>query len=110
MKHFGANYIFNGKSFIKNSCLSFNDDNNLTNIGIENSALKEKERMYFFNGILCPYFDIKQMTKNKMPMRDFLFSLGLHFDDSSRLPIVLLEGIDLQNMDFTNNTIAREIY
>ena len=110
MRHFGANYIFDGTSFIKNSCLSFDDNNKLISIGAENSAVKEKERMYFFNGVLCPYFDAKSLVTNNMLLRDVLCSLGLHFDKYTRLPIVLLEGIDLQMMSFTDDTIIKEVY
>ncbi|MBQ3832285.1 MAG: hypothetical protein II815_03825 [Bacteroidales bacterium] len=52
MKHFAANYVFDGRIFIKNCRLSFDDDGQLISVGIENSGFEEKERMIFHNGIL----------------------------------------------------------
>ncbi|MBR5982286.1 MAG: hypothetical protein IK025_00995 [Bacteroidales bacterium] len=110
MKHFAANYVFDGRIFIKNSRLSFNDDGQLVSVGDEKSGFEEKERMIFYNGIICPYFDAKIMVNNDLPLKNFLFSLGLKFDESTHLPIVLLENVDLQALIFTNETIAKEIY
>ena len=110
MKHFAANYVFDGRIFIKNCRLSFNDDGQLVSVGDEKSGFEEKERMIFYNGIICPYFDAKLMVNNDLPLKDFLFSLGLKFDDNTCLPVVLLESVDLQTLNFTNKTIAKEIY
>lgn len=110
MKHFAANYVFDGRIFIKNCRLSFDDDGQLISVGIENSGFEEKERMIFHNGILCPRFDIDILKRNMLPLRELLMSLGLNFTESSRLPIILLENIDLQTLNFTNETIAKEIY
>ena len=110
MRHFAANYIFDGCNFVKNACLSFDDNGHLLIIGNENSGIEERERMIFLNGIICPYFDTKYLEKNTLPMRDFLISLKMHFNDSSVLPVVLLENIDLQTLNFTKDTIAKEIY
>jgi len=109
MRHFAANYVFTGTDFIKNCCLSFSDDGRLVEIGGEKSGFEEKERMIFLNGIICPQFDIKRLHNN-MHLRDFLFSLDLHFDENTCLPVVLLEGVDLQTLNFTKDTIAKEIY
>ena len=110
MKHLAANYVFDGRIFIKNCRLSFNDDGQLVSVGDEKSGFEEKERMIFYNGIICPYFDNKLMANNDLPLKDFLFSLGLNFNDKTILPVVLLENIDLQTLNFTNETIAKEIY
>lgn len=110
MRHFAANYVFDGCNFVKNGCLSFDDNGQLLIIGKENSGIEEKERMIFLNGIICPHFDTKYLEKNTLPMRDFLISLDIHFDDSSVLPVVLLENVDLQTLSFTKDTIAKEIY
>ncbi len=110
MKHFAANYVFDGRTFIKNCRLSFGDDAQLISVGRENSGFEEKERMIFYNGILCPDFNIDLLKENKLPLREFLMSLGLNFADSSMLPVVLLENVDLQTLNFTNETIAKEIY
>lgn len=56
MRHFAANYIFDGESFIKNSFLSIDDSGKIIYIGKENEALIEKPRMIFYNGILSPGF------------------------------------------------------
>ncbi len=90
--------------------MSFSDDGRLVEIGEENSGLVERERMIFLNGIICPHFDTKYLEKNTLPMRDYLISLDIHFDDSSVLPVVLLENVDLQTLSFTKDTIAKEIY
>jgi hypothetical protein len=50
------------------------------------------------------------MEGNGLSLRDFLVSLGLNFNDSSVLPVVLLENVDLQTLSFTKDTIAKEIY
>lgn len=110
MRHFAANYVFTGTDFIKNCCLSFSDDGRLIEIGAENSGLEERERMIFLNGIICPQFDTKRFCNNDMHLKDFLFSLESHFDENTSLPVVLLEGVDLQTLNFTNDTIAKEIY
>ena len=110
MRHFAANYIFNGSDFVKNACLSFGDDGHLLSIGVENSGIEEKERMIFYNGIICPRFSIELMEGNDLSLRDFLVSLGLNFNDSLVLPVVLLENVDLQTLSFTKDTIAKEIY
>ncbi len=110
MKHFAANYVFDGQVYIKNCCLSFDDDGRLLSVGGENSGLEERERMIFLNGILCPHFDAKQMVENKLSLRGFLSSLGVCFAENAHLPVVLLENIDLQTLNFTNDTIAKEIY
>lgn len=110
MKHFAAHFVFDGCAFIKNASLSFADDGKLLCVGGENSGLEEKERMVFLNGILCPYFDLKCMETNALSLREFLSSLGVNFDVSARLPVVLLENVDLQAMSFTKDTLAREIY
>ncbi len=90
--------------------MSFSDDGRLVEIGEENSGLVERERMIFLNGILCPHFDAKSIENKKLTLKDLLYSLGLHFDENTYLPIVLLENIDLQTLNFTNETIAKEIY
>lgn len=90
--------------------MSFSDDGRLVEIGEENSGLVERERMIFLNGILCPYFDAKLIENQKLTLKNLLSSLGLHFDKNTHLPIVLLENIDLQTLNFTNETIAKEIY
>ncbi len=90
--------------------MSFSDDGRLVEIGEENSSLEERERMIFLNGILCPHFDAKSIENKKLTLKDLLYSLGLHFDENTYLPIVLLENIDLQTLNFTNETIAKEIY
>ncbi|MBR3799440.1 MAG: hypothetical protein IKK36_11095 [Bacteroidales bacterium] len=110
MKHFAANYVFTGCDFIRNCCLSFSDDGRLVEIGEENSSLLERERMIFLNGILCPHFDAKSIENKKLTLKDLLSSLGLHFDKNTHLPIVLLKNVDLQTLNFTNETIAKEIY
>ncbi len=110
MKHFAANYVFDGRNFIKNCRLSFDDSGYLTSVGAENSGIEEKERMIFHNGILCPHFDAKLIENQKLNLKDLLSSLGLHFDENSHLPVVLLENVDLQTLNFTNETIAKEIY
>ena len=110
MRHFAANYVFTGSDFIRNCCLSFSDEGRLVEIGEENSGLEERERMIFLNGIICPFFDAKLMNDKDMCLRDFLFSLDSHFDENTSLPVVLLDGVDLQTMSFTNDTIAKEIY
>ena len=110
MKHLAANYVFDGQFFIKNCCLSFDDDGHLLSIGNEKSGFEEKERMIFYNGIICPYFDANKLANNKLSLRDFLASLGSCFDKNAHLPVVLLENVDLQTLNFTNETIAKEIY
>ena len=90
--------------------MSFSDDGRLVEIGEENSSLVERERMIFLNGILCPHFDAKSIENKKLTLKDLLSSLGLHFDKNTHLPIVLLENVDLQTLNFTNETIAKEIY
>ena len=110
MRHFAANYVFNGFDFIRNCCLSFSDEGKLVKIGEEDSGLIERERMIFLNGIICPYFDAKLMANNDLPLKNFLFSLGLEFNDDTCLPVVLLENVDLLTLNFTNETIAKEIY
>ena len=110
MRHFAANYVFTGSDFIRNCCLSFSDEGKLLEIGAENSGLVERERMIFLNGIICPCFDAKLLDNNNLCLRDFLFSQGLHFDENTSLPVVLLEGVDLQTLSFTKDTIAKEIY
>ena len=90
--------------------MSFSDEGKLVKIGEEYSGLIERERMIFLNGIICPYFDAKLMANNDLPLKDFLFSLGLKLDDNTCLPVVLLENVDLQTLNFTNETIAKEIY
>lgn len=110
MKHIAAHFLFDGKRFVRNACISFADDGSLVCIGMENSGLEEKERMVFLNGVICPYFDVKMLENNTLTLRDFLSSLRVHFDESSHLPVVLLENIDLQTMSFTDDTIAKEIY
>ena len=110
MKHFAAHFVFDGTTFHKNSCLSFDDEGKLVEVGPDNSGTEERERMIFLNGILCPYFDVDDLYANILPLREFLVSRNLHFGEMSRLPVVLLEGVDLQTMNFTENTIAREIY
>lgn len=108
MKHFAANYVFDGKSFVRNSCLSFDDEGTLVCVGEENSGIVEHERMIFFNGILCPWFDVAHLNLN-LPLRISLESLNLSFSKCGKLPIVLIENVDLQALEFTNNTIAEEI-
>lgn len=110
MKHFAANYVFDGRNFIKNCRLSFDDNGHLISVGTENSGIEEKERMIFHNGIICPHFDTDILKENKLSLQDFLLSVGLKFDDSTMLPVVLLENVDLQTLNFTNETIAKEIY
>ena len=72
MKHFAANYVFDGRIFIKNCRLAFGDDGQLISVDGENSGFEEKERMIFYNGIICPRFDIGILKGNKLPLRDFL--------------------------------------
>lgn len=110
MRHFAANYVFTGSDFIRNCCLSFSNDGKLVEVGGENSGLEERERMIFLNGIICPHFDAMRLHNNDLHLRDFLFSLDLHFDENTSLPVVLLEDVDLQTFNFTNDTIAKEIY
>ncbi len=110
MMHFAANYVFTGSNFVRNCCLSFSDEGKLVEIGEEGSGLVERERMIFLNGIICPHFESKRLDNIDLTLRDFLFSLGLKFDENTCLPVVLLEGVDLQTMSFTKDTIAKEIY
>jgi hypothetical protein len=110
MRHFAANYVFDGSNFIRNCCLSFSDEGRLVGVGEENSGIEERERMIFLNGIICPHFDVEDLTCNAMPLQEFLLSKNLHFGLSYSLPVVLLEGVDLQTLNFTENTIAKEIY
>lgn len=110
MKHFAANYVFDGRNFIKNCRLSFDDNGYLSLVGAENSGIEEKERMIFLNGILCPHFDVNKLINNKLSLRDFLVSLDLCYDKNAHLPVVLLEAVDLQTLNFTNYTIAKEIF
>jgi len=110
MRHLAANYVFDGRIFVKNCRLTFDDNGHLISVGAENSGIEEKERMIFYNGIICPHFDTGILESNKLPMQDFLMSLDLKFDGSTILPVVLLENVDLQILNFTNESIAREIY
>ncbi len=109
MKHFAANYIFDGKNFIKNSCLSFDENGFLLSVGDINSGLEERERMIFLNGIICPYFKCKSFTK-EISLKEFLSQQNISFLRSTTLPIILLENIDLQNLEFTENTFVTEIH
>lgn len=109
MRHFAANYIFTGSEFVKNACLTYSNEGRLLWLGAENSGLQEKERMYFLNGVICPYFDVNQLKNNRLSMKEFLYSLNVMFDKDSKLPVVLLENIDFQTMNFTKETVAREI-
>ena len=56
MRHYAANYIFDGKSLIKNSLISIDESGKIIFVGKENDALSEKPQMIFYNGILCPGF------------------------------------------------------
>ncbi|MDD3859898.1 MAG: amidohydrolase family protein [Bacteroidales bacterium] len=56
MRHFAANYIFDGKSLIKNSLITVDNSNNIIYVGKENEALIERPKMIFYNGILSPGF------------------------------------------------------
>lgn len=106
MRHFAANYVFDGKRFIRNACISFDNNGKLQCVGEENSGLVERERMIFYNGVLCPFF-LCSLPKN-VPLKPFLESLDLIFNDA-KLPIILLENVDLEAMAFTNDTFAKEI-
>lgn len=106
MRHFAANYVFDGKNFVRNACISFDASGKLLSVGKENSGLVERERMIFYNGVLCPFF-ICSLPKNVL-MKPFLSSLNLNFDNA-KLPVVLLENVDLEAMAFTNDTFAKEI-
>lgn len=108
MRHFAANYVFNGESFIRNSCISFDEKGYLFCVGSENSGLVERERMIFYNGILCPNF-VASIPKSDIPVQGFLKSLNLNFTRQTRLPIILLENIDLLTLRFTDISIAKEI-
>ncbi len=54
MRHFAANYIFDGAKLIKNSLISVNDAGEICYIGKENEGLTERPFMIFYNGIICP--------------------------------------------------------
>lgn len=54
--HIAANYIFDGKRFIKNSYISVDQTGSILYVGQENQAKSERERMIFYNGIICPAF------------------------------------------------------
>ncbi len=106
MRHFAANYVFDGKNFVRNACISFDASGKLLSVGEENSGLVERERMIFYNGILCPYFS-RHLPEN-IPLKPFLESLDLNFKDAE-LPVILLENVDLITMSFTDDSVAREI-
>ncbi|MCK9498823.1 MAG: hypothetical protein M0Q45_04885, partial [Bacteroidales bacterium] len=56
MRHFAANYIFDGEKLIKNAFISLDKNGIIKYISEENQALKEKPFMSFYNGILSPGF------------------------------------------------------
>ncbi len=56
MRYFAANFIFDGYKLIKNAYVGINTSNEIVYVSSENEALKEKERMIFYNGIICPSF------------------------------------------------------
>lgn len=56
MRHFAANYIFDGENLIKNAYVSTDQAGFITYVSDENEALIEKPRMTFSNGIICPGF------------------------------------------------------
>jgi cytosine/adenosine deaminase-related metal-dependent hydrolase len=56
MRHFAANYIFDGQSLIKNSLITVDTSGKIIYIGKENDALIERPKMIFYNGILSPGF------------------------------------------------------
>ncbi len=54
MRHFAANYIFDGSKLIKNAYISVDNYEKIIFVSAENQALREKPFMKFYNGILCP--------------------------------------------------------
>lgn len=56
MRHFAANYIFDGESLIKNSLITVDNSGRIIYVGKENDALIERPKMIFYNGILSPGF------------------------------------------------------
>jgi len=56
MRHFAANYIFDGENLIKNSFISVDENNKIIYVGKENEGLTERPLMIFYNGILTPGF------------------------------------------------------
>ena len=63
MRHFAANYIFDGEKLIKNAFISLDKNGIIKYISEENQALKEKPFMSFYNGILSPGFIPLTSTK-----------------------------------------------
>ncbi|HPX77035.1 MAG TPA: hypothetical protein PLW77_10665, partial [Bacteroidales bacterium] len=56
MRHFAANYIFDGQNLIKNAFVSVDENNTIQFISDENQALTERPFMSFYNGIISPGF------------------------------------------------------
>lgn len=54
MRHFAANYIFDGNNIIKNSCISVDENGTIRYIGKAGEGLTERPFMIFYNGIICP--------------------------------------------------------
>ena len=108
MRHFAANYIFDGARLVKHSVLSF-DNGRLVAVGEENSGFIERERMIFYNGILCPHFCLNADERLQGSVLDFLSEKNISFKNDCRLPIILLQNVDLQNLEFTPKTTIKEI-
>jgi len=72
MRHFAANYIFDGKSLIKNSIVSVDDSGLITFVGKENDALIERPRMFSITALFLRDLLIHTVTLNcqitKKPM------------------------------------------
>lgn len=54
MRHFAANYIFDGNNLIKNSYISVDDSGKICYTGKADEGLTERPFMIFYNGIICP--------------------------------------------------------
>jgi len=85
MRHFAANYIFDGENLIKNSFISVDENNKIIYVGKENEGLTERPLMIFFNGILTPGFvnthchlelsDYKKSDDPKKGLTNFIQSI-----------------------------------
>lgn len=56
MFYYAANYIFDGKRFLKNAFVSLDENGFVNYLSEEGEALQEKSGMSFYNGILAPGF------------------------------------------------------
>lgn len=56
MRHFAANYIFDGEDLIKNSVVTVNNSGEIIYVGKENEGLTERPFQIFYNGIISPGF------------------------------------------------------